>query len=138
MKPGDKAKCPHCAEETILKEKVEMDGWQATARSLVCAICGRKIADLDKELEQQKDQEATTTKAGSLAALLGEDPEQPKPKLKAEAGERHFCRDCIHYLVHPFLSRCEKKKKAVNPMDDCRDFKKVERKTEKDNSDSEK
>ncbi|MCP3968005.1 MAG: hypothetical protein GY750_06205 [Lentisphaerae bacterium] len=137
MKPGEKTKCPHCSEDTILREKVEMDGWIATAKTLVCAICGKKITDLEEDLEKQKE-EAAESKTSGLASLLGEDENQEKPKLRAEKGDRHFCRDCLHYLVHPFLSRCEKKKKDVSPMDDCADYEKRADKSNDDKKSSEK
>lgn len=34
----------------------------------------------------------------------------------------HFCRDCKHYLFHPYKSRCCLKEIDVEPMDDCPSF----------------
>ena len=39
-----------------------------------------------------------------------------------EAPKGHFCRDCRHYVKHPFLSRCGRHDCEVEPMQDCPDF----------------
>lgn len=118
MKTGDKINCPHCGQETVLKEKVAMDGWKQTGKFLGCAICGVKIADLP----ELKKSDSSSGNVSSLAALLGTTAESA-PVITKNDGEQCFCRDCIHFVRHPFLNRCELHSKNVNPMDDCPDFK---------------
>ena len=38
--------------------------------------------------------------------------------------EKRFCKDCKHFLKHPFVDRCEIDNKPVDPMDDCEKFEK--------------
>ena len=63
------------------------------------------------------------SKFSSLENLLSE-KKQDGPKIESSEDEKHFCRDCIQFVAHPFLSRCELHRKNVNPMDDCLQFKK--------------
>ena len=44
------------------------------------------------------------------------------PERIADDGVRRFCRDCRHYISHPFLSRCDRHDRAADPMGDCPDF----------------
>ncbi len=118
MKSGDKINCPHCHQETVLKEKVVMDGWTQTGKFLGCAICGGKIAEIEVEIENGQRE---SKKLSGLASLLGEDAE-PVPVIITAGGVAQFCRDCLHFVRHPFFNRCEMHKKEVNPMDDCPDF----------------
>lgn len=116
---GDKASCPHCQQETVLKEKVTMDGWTVIEKFLGCAICGKKIADIlatEKSLTSPKS-------VSNLAALLGESEDAgAAPILTMGTDEKKFCRDCCHFVKHPFLNRCELHCREVSPMDDCADF----------------
>ena len=119
MKAGEFTECPHCGQSTALKEKVLMDGWTKVGKVLACAICGEKIADIPEP------QAAVAEKGKALsgfAALLHAEAEE-KPEIKVNDDEKQFCRDCAHFIAHPFLSRCTLHRKEVNPMDDCPDFK---------------
>jgi DNA-directed RNA polymerase subunit RPC12/RpoP len=119
MKAGEITQCPHCGQSTVLKEKVLVDGWTKTGQVLACAICGNKIADIPAAptVKAEKDNALS-----GLAALLQTESES-KPEIKINADEKLFCRDCEHFIAHPFLSRCTLHNKEVNPMDDCPDFK---------------
>jgi hypothetical protein len=120
MKRGDRLECPNCGQSTIAKEKVVMDGWTAKEKILICTLCGEKVGEIETDADVAVTETENSALSG-LSALLGEEPEE-KIKLTAEGSERHFCRDCVHYVAHPFLSRCELHKKNVNPMDDCPDY----------------
>jgi hypothetical protein len=119
MKRGDRLECPNCGQSTIAKEKVVMDGWTAKEKILICTLCGEKVGEIETDADSRT--ETGNSALSGLSALLGEEP-QEKIKLTAEGSERQFCRDCVHYVAHPFLSRCELHKKNVNPMDDCPDY----------------
>ena len=120
MKPGQQLKCPHCGKECFLVKKSLMDGWTKVGDILACSCCSAKIADLEDEKAKTSD---NSSKFSSLENLLSEKKKEC-PKIESSEDEKHFCRDCIHFVMHPFLSRCELRKKNVNPMDDCPQFKK--------------
>ena len=67
IKKGDKTTCPHCKEMTIVKQVTEMDGWTKKGEILTCALCGKKIADVQPEEEQSVQND----KLSALSALLG-------------------------------------------------------------------
>ncbi len=120
MKPGQQLKCPHCGKECFLVKKAMMDGWTKVGDILSCSCCSAKIAELEDEKAKTSD---INSKFSSLENLLSEKKKEG-PKIESTEDEKHFCRDCIHFVAHPFLSRCELRKKNVNPMDDCVEFKK--------------
>lgn len=118
MKKGDKINCPSCHNQTIVKEKVEMDGWTVKDKIFVCALCDAKLGDMnDEESREQRNKKAVS----GLAGLFGEELED-KPKLEEEDGDRHFCKYCEHYVRHAFVERCQLHKKEINSMYDCPDF----------------
>jgi DNA-directed RNA polymerase subunit RPC12/RpoP len=119
MKPGEDIQCPQCGKNTFLKKVAVLDGWTKTGEILACAACNAKIADLKPE---EKESPSNDAAANKLANFLGGAEKEKIPEIKAAAGEKRFCRDCRHLVAHPFLTRCERHKKNVNPMDDCPDF----------------
>ncbi len=125
MKAGDTVDCPHCGKSAFLKKESVMDGWTKTGEILACASCGEKIADLKEEIVTKSA--AQSEAAASLASLLGTEKEEA-PKIEVSEEEKQFCRDCSHFIVHPFLTRCSLHKRDVNPMDDCPDFSRKESK----------
>lgn len=72
------------------------------------------------ETEEVGNDTAKNDKLGALASLMGEAPAS-LPSLVNE-NESRFCKDCRHFLRHPFLSRCLLHSRATEPMDDCADF----------------
>jgi len=95
-----------------------MDGWTKLGDILACSCCSAKIADL-KEDAEGRDNTASVSKLETLFKTK----QEKKPEIKSSEDEKHFCRDCIHFVMHPFLSRCDLHGKNVNPMDDCPRFK---------------
>ena len=127
MKRGDEFDCPHCGASTFLKQESILDeaGWRKIGEALFCAACSEKIEDIvDEEPNSfvQKDKKELS----ALASLLGTEPEK-KVRLQESAGDTHFCKDCKHFIVHPFMDRCALHEKDVNPMDDCDDYIKKDR-----------
>ncbi len=121
MKAGDKARCAKCGNETYLVLKSEMNGWHKTGDMLACSICSAKIADLDDtQIPDNKKQEISERKS-RLAEILGT-AEEKKPEIIAHESELQFCRDCLHFIRHPFHDRCGLHDKTVEPMEDCPDF----------------
>ena len=115
MKAGDKIICPHCGENTILKSKPKMDGWTRIGDVLVCALCGAEAGVPEKADGGEK------RSAAALAALLGEDIE---PKLRLDPGSEHrrFCRNCRNRIEHPFVLRCGRDGREIDPGGCCEKF----------------
>ena len=115
MKAGDVFHCPECNQDSIVKTRRKMDGFRCLGEELVCMLCG---AVLPEDAPEKNGEVAKA--AHPLAALLG--VEEAAPERLADDSGRGFCRDCKHYIKHPFLSRCDLHDRSVNPMDDCPDF----------------
>ena len=129
MKRGDKLNCPACHHETVVKEKVEMDGWTVGEKIFVCALCEAKLGDMN-DLES-KD-EIKTKAVSSLAGLFDTEVEEKKV-ISEEEGDLHFCKYCEHYVSHAFMERCDLHKKEITAMQSCPDF--IKKKEKKDNDD---
>ncbi len=122
MKNSDRIKCPHCNEETIVKIRQVMDGWQSTGREFYCMLCSQALGEARDDDIQPAIGKAP---ASGLAALFGGDTEQESaPVLETAEDEGHFCRDCRFCILHPFYLRCGKFHRETDPMDDCGDFEK--------------
>ena len=115
MKAGDVFRCPACGQESIVKVHRKMDGFRCLGEELVCMLCGAVLPE-----EAPAGKGGAVKSANPLAALLG--VEDAAPERLADDSGRGFCRDCKHYISHPFLSRCDLHDRGVNPMDDCPDF----------------
>ena len=122
MKSGDKIKCEKCGEETFAVSKTRMNGWEVVGEYFTCALCGEEIES--KEDTSKSNSTPEKQNLSALANFLDTEIEEKK-ELSVDESETHFCRDCVHYIKHPFLTRCELHKKEVNPMDDCSNFQKL-------------
>ena len=116
MKAGDKTRCPHCNESTVVKSKPKMEGWTKVGDVLVCALCGGELG-----VPEKAGGENGSSSAAALAALLGEAPE---PKLRLDPGTEHrrFCRNCRHRIEHPFMLRCGLDGREIDPGGCCANF----------------
>lgn len=120
MKNGEKTVCPHCNEETFVKQAVEMEGWTKKGEIFVCALCGKKLADVQSEKNESCDQPAES-KLSRLQSLLGGESIE-KISTSLDQQDRRFCKDCIHAVKNAFIIRCGLSGKNVEPMDDCEKF----------------
>lgn len=129
LSAGNTFHCPHCNQESILQTKALMDDWEKIGDALICGFCGKQIQILSEntDVEKESSESAPTDAARDrLSDLLGDDGTTcSKPSieaLKTDAGEAHFCRDCEHYVIHPFGNRCQLHNRKTEPMDDCENF----------------
>lgn len=61
--------------------------------------------------------------SSSLSELFGDIKNTNETSiLKAPETQMKFCKDCKHYLIHPYKSFCCLKKKDVEPTSDCNSF----------------
>ena len=97
-----------------------MDGWKKTGEVLKCAACSALVEEIHENTDEQQSKSAETQKKSALMALLGEDA---KPEVHSiEKEETRFCRDCRHFIAHPFLARCGLNGEPADPMADCPEF----------------
>ena len=123
MKPGDEYNCPHCGRNSFLKKETVMDGWTKKGEVLKCAACGALVCELRPETGKETDP-LKNDAAERLKNLFGGEEFIAKPTLKAEGSEANFCKDCAFLIPHPFVFKCSKFNKNVDPMGDCPDFSK--------------
>ena len=132
MKPGQRFFCQHCHSQSIAKLERRLDGFTVVEEYLTCAFCHERIpTESDKPSEKPENASSSKPSLSALESLLG----SSKPSMsKTEASfldelhtaARHFCRDCKHYVKHPFGGRCSLNGKEMEPMDDCPRFEKRE------------
>ena len=119
MHPGMEYNCPVCGKNTFLKKITLMEGWTKKGEALACAGCSRIVEELAAGKNREASSSPPPSSSDALKALLGGDFGEKHKEIKEEKGDKNFCRDCAHLLAHPFLVRCMKFSKDVNPMDDC-------------------
>ena len=130
MKPGEQITCPHCENDAFATKKTLMDGWTNLGEVLACSACDKKVGDLDDSIPFE---DKTSSAKSALSDFLGVEEEKQK-EFEVSEEEKYFCRDCGHYIEHPFLTRCQLFDKKVSPMDDCPEFKKREKKKKEGDS----
>ncbi len=123
MRPGESVNCPHCGERTLTKSKKKMDGFTVVGESLVCALCGAELGTPEAEKSAAPDRAASDR----LAALLGDVSIEAKADLTPDEGYGRFCRNCLHFIEHPFKTLCGLNGNAADPMGECPRFQKKEK-----------
>lgn len=122
MRVGESFVCSRCGERSIVKSKNKMEGFTLIGEVLVCALCGAELGD-----PADGSAEKTPSNSGRLAALLGESaPPEAKADLTPDEGYGRFCRNCVHFIEHPFKTLCGIDGHAADPMGECPRFKKKE------------
>lgn len=96
-------KCPACKEKSFINVKKEFTGFKISCEKKTCAMCGYEFK-IDEEIEYIEE----------------------KPLFDKEGEEKKFCRDCRHYVVHPWTQICELTKKEVTALDMCEKFERKE------------
>jgi hypothetical protein len=124
MKVGDEINCLFCNKHVFLVKKSVMDGWKKVGDILVCSSCGKTLEDI-KESDNKVDIGNEPVKDDKLAKLANFLGTEKIEKKTIDTSEKTFCRDCVHYIKHPFFSKCGLYHKEVNPMDDCSSYEKT-------------
>lgn len=122
MRAGESVVCPHCGERTVVKTKTVTDGWRVAGTRFVCVLCGGELGAPEKE--QGGDSVASAKRAmDRFASLLGDGAEAAaKADLSPDENYGRFCRNCVHFLEHPFRPLCDRDGKAADPMGECGEF----------------
>jgi hypothetical protein len=117
---GQKLDCPHCEERVSVTIKTEMDGWEKVGEYFACGLCGGKLEDDSSEAHDALP--TGLSDAGSkLEDFLGTS-KADNSGLISDDGTRPFCKNCKHFLEHPFEDRCGLHDRPTDPMDDCDAF----------------
>ena len=111
-------RCPFCKEDSFAKKKRITEGWKVVGEVDVCALCGAELPRNDSATPAD-DGDKNDSKS-RLAALLGGDFSE-KVTLGGEA-DLKFCRNCKHFLQHPFKTVCALNDQETDPMGECDRF----------------
>lgn len=122
MQSNEKFICPACKEESMLKIKNKLDGFTQVGKVFVCMLCGAEIGEVPAESDTGKNADSND-KLNKLGSLLGAAP-AATARLAAADDEKRFCKDCAHFLKHPFVDRCDRDNHPVDAMADCEFFEK--------------
>ena len=119
------AVCCSCGCKTVFKTEKVFEGWDCVGEKRRCLLCGA-------EQPAATPDEAKAAAAKSIqrvADLLGGEVAVPgKASDLLAGGASGFCKDCRHFVPHPFGGRCGLKGRVVESTDDCPSF---EKRTEK-------
>lgn len=118
---GQNVECPACHRDTIVHVKILFDGWTAKGEHYVCGLCAADLGPLPAKGAVQ-DPGATESSGLSKAATFLGTTIEAKPRLAGADDVRPFCRDCRHFIKHPFECRCHLWDRRVEPMMDCPKF----------------
>ncbi|RMD73491.1 MAG: hypothetical protein D6820_18470 [Lentisphaerae bacterium] len=118
--PGKIITCPHCGQTSTVKEKTILDGWTKKGVSLCCSLCEKELQPLC-EAEDSVEEPETASKQRFLD-FLGTSEDEKETDLVTDDGTRHFCKNCSHFLNHPFRDFCTLHNRETHPMDDCDQF----------------
>ena len=80
--------------------------------------CGKYLT-LESPLLRERDPETRM----AMAALLGEGAgAAPKADLTPDENYGRFCRNCVHFIEHPFRVLCGLDGHEIDPMGECGKF----------------
>lgn len=96
--------CPNCKEKSFFVVKKEFDGFKVREKKQVCALCGYSFKE-GEEMRFIKEKQ------------LFDDTDKQK----------NFCKDCRHYVMHPWTQKCMHKNIEVTALDSCEEFEKKEK-----------
>jgi len=114
MRANEKITCPVCGETSVAKLKLRLDGFTPAGEELVCMLCGAGLGAPEMETAAGPGAE----KLHDLGVLLGAAPAAPA-RLAAATAEQRFCKDCVYFIEHPFVTRCALDQHAADAMADC-------------------
>ena len=117
MKAGEHIICPFCKDETIVKSKLDTEDWFNKKEILICAICGATLGVPEKEDNLKEE----TSSLNKLASLLGEETNTSN-LINLKEDVYCFCRNCEHFVAHPYKCLCSLTMNEVDPQDNCEKF----------------
>ena len=118
---GQAIDCPACGLESVVQVKARLDGWENLGDWFLCGLCGHHLAAVSNAAPAGSD-EPSDEATSRLAAFLDAETSPSAPVTLTRDGDAAFCKDCLHFLRHPFVSRCLLHDRATEPMRDCAGF----------------
>jgi hypothetical protein len=122
LRRGQAIVCPGCRRDTIVQVRPVMDGWRRVGETFACGLCGHRLGAVPADDPVASAKASGQAATNALAVLLGQAPAPPPPRLADAEAPKPFCRDCRHFLRHPFASRCLLLDRPTEPMSDCDRF----------------
>ncbi len=117
MKENASVVCPACGETTIARKYRVNDDFLSAQYRLRCALCGADLGEIDAP-ETAASANASTAR---LAALLGGET-LTNVTIDPGDGFRRGCRNCKHFIAHPFKAVCAISGDETDPMAECAKF----------------
>jgi hypothetical protein len=104
--------CSACGEETMLRREPLYDGFQRVGERLSCVSCGHVYAS---------EEELSFKQVGRPRLFTDADRSAPVVVFSSDNDLRN-CRHCTHYVVNPFVQRCNLHQREVAATDVCDRF----------------
>ncbi len=111
--------CPACGEKTLVKLKTVHTDWNRAEKIFICALCGAELGKPGKT--DSADSANDHQRLDRLASLLG-GGEIERPTLAPGDEHGHFCRNCVHFIAHPFKAMCSLHRRETDPGAECDRF----------------
>jgi hypothetical protein len=106
--------CSECGAEALLRREPVYEGFKKTGERLLCSACGHEFESTDQVPFRSKE-----------APAVFDNGDRPEPVTVFNEDERHKnCRYCKHYVVNPFVQRCDLHRRFVEATDFCPEFEK--------------
>jgi hypothetical protein len=140
LQAGQRFYCQRCKSDSVVQVVHDIQGFQIISEKAICAFCKAEIVGAVLKPSTPRSDAADETpiavvpdSTSALSSLLQLDSNDGIEKASLSGmladtsgsdadATKSFCRDCYHYIHHPFLSRCSLHNRTVEPMDDCPSF----------------
>lgn len=104
--------CSECGADTLLVRTPVYDGLRKSGETLKCGACGHEYRGEDE----------IPYKGRKTVKVFDESDASKKPVVFREDEKGRLCRYCRHYVVNPFVQRCDITHKFVEATDTCARF----------------
>lgn len=96
---GVRIACPGCSQESVLKVVKKFDGLRVVGETKVCAFCGHEFPGDDIPVVEEK-----------------------RTDFFDDVGKGNVCRNCINFVVNPWMQKCVLRDREVDALDSCASF----------------
>ena len=98
---GTRIICPNCKQESVLKTVKKFEGFTVIGEVKACAFCGHEFTD------------------GEIPVI-----EEERMDFFDDVGKGNVCRNCVNFVVNPWMQKCVIKNEEVDALDTCDRFEK--------------
>jgi len=96
---GARILCPGCKQESVLKVEKKFEGLTVVGETKKCAFCGYEFTDDDIPIVEEE-----------------------KSDFFNDVGKGNVCRNCVNFVVNPWVQKCIIKDEEVDALDSCDKF----------------